>query len=439
MAFPVVSSTNTTTIGSNTTSHTINLPASIGSGDLILVLFCVDGNGTATTPTGYTAVFTNIGSTQRTCLYYRIADGTEGSTISITTSTTQQSSSAAYRITSWHGTTPPEGATVTGSNTTPDPPNLAPSWGAEDNLYICGWGYNDGTTTTTAFSTNYTGSQLSPNSGGAGGTGCAISTRDLNGSSDNPGTGTISASENHTAYTVAVRPAAAGATYEADLTTGSYTLTGQNPIVSYNRVADLTLGTFTQTGQDPTVSYNRVADLTTGAYTLSGQDPTVSYNRVGDLTTGSYTLTGQNPDVNYNPAGGPTYEADLTLGTYTLSGQTLTVSYNRVADLTAGSFTFSGQDPTISRGYSADLTAGTYTFAGQDVTTVFHWSADLATGTYTFAGQTMTAAYSGEVLGATVELSDSAVYTVALNDAAVYTVVVTDSAVYVLALADEIL
>lgn len=209
MTFPTIAATaNNTT--SATTSHTVNLDASISSGDLLLVWFVVDGVETTTWPdASWLPLVDSIGAQHTTDVFYRDATGSEGSTITVTTGGSQNSSSLYWRIpaAAWHGTTPPEAASGTANNNSPDPPNLAPSWGAEDNLYIAGCGYNDGRTTVSGYSTNYTDNQTNIQDGAAGGVGVGVASRDLNATSDNPGTMSLSAAENHSAFTIAVRPA----------------------------------------------------------------------------------------------------------------------------------------------------------------------------------------------------------------------------------------
>src|SRR5215472_3753213 len=58
MAFPVVAATNTSAVSSNATSHTVNLPSGITSGDLLLIFFgdSLNGGASTTTITGWTGL-----------------------------------------------------------------------------------------------------------------------------------------------------------------------------------------------------------------------------------------------------------------------------------------------------------------------------------------------------------------------------------------------
>ncbi len=212
MAFPQVATSNSgDTASLNQTTHTLNMPASISSGDLIVMMFAVDGDITTSWPAGWVTLVddSNAGGTQTTlAVRYRIADGTEGATIDVDSSASEQSAHVSYRINAWHGTTPPE-VDIAGANTAnPDPPSVTASWGSDDNLWIAGTGYNDGRTVVTAYPTDYVSNQLNP-AVGAGGTGVGVATDEVATNTEDPATFTIDNGEVQTAFTIVVRPAAA--------------------------------------------------------------------------------------------------------------------------------------------------------------------------------------------------------------------------------------
>lgn len=99
MTFPLVQSTAVTNFSADQTSHVVNLPAGIQAGDRLLIWFCADSTGgTVTTPTGWTLLQGPINQTDRSLLYSRTADGTEGTTVTIATSVAESSSSVALRV-----------------------------------------------------------------------------------------------------------------------------------------------------------------------------------------------------------------------------------------------------------------------------------------------------------------------------------------------------
>jgi hypothetical protein len=208
VAFPVVAGTNTSTQASST-SHTVNLPASIAAGDLLIIFFGY--NNTAddvTTPSGWTQFFNDVNGI-RFYGFYKVADGGEGATVTISSSTSGASRHASYRITGYQSV--PEATTSTGASATPDPPNLTPSWGAADTLWLAST-HCANSTTDLAAPTNYGSIVQSAiqNSAQVG-----VAQRNLNAASDNPGTFTGATNSLWVAATVGVRPTAGGAAAKA--------------------------------------------------------------------------------------------------------------------------------------------------------------------------------------------------------------------------------
>ena len=131
-----VAESATTTAG---TSHTINLPASIVAGETLLVIS--DKGSTAATIDALTGWTELIDENSANGLYaiWRKADGTEGATITLTSSAATRLASIAYRVQNAAdpSVTAPEIATTgSGTSATPDPPSLSPSGGSKQYLWI---------------------------------------------------------------------------------------------------------------------------------------------------------------------------------------------------------------------------------------------------------------------------------------------------------------
>ena len=225
MAFPTIAATNTGEEVTNTTSHVLNLPASISNGDLLIMTVGYDGPpGAETWPAGWTEIWQLDGPSSAgagTCRFLR-ADGTEGATITVTITNSEASAHCCYRITGHHTTTDPEAGTASGTTANPDCPSFNPAgWGTEDTLWIASYCW-DGGRTNDAFPTNHTLSQIWENSQVAEGSGAAMSGRNLNAASVDPGTGTISSSDQWTAGTIAVRTAAVGGGLSIPVAMNSY-------------------------------------------------------------------------------------------------------------------------------------------------------------------------------------------------------------------------
>lgn len=216
MSFAVVEAENGGNQASNATSHTVNLPSGIVAGNLLLVFFSSDGSTvTHTFPAGWTKILAEAGSGQTNSVWSRFADGSEGATITVTTSALEQSSHTSYRLSGAHASTVPEGGgSATGTSTAPDSTSLDPAaWATEDTLWFTVCVLNGSSATApriTAYPTNYTNGRSDIS---VGGNGCVqgVARRQLAASSEDPGAFTSDTSVTWRAGTVAVRPAAAAA------------------------------------------------------------------------------------------------------------------------------------------------------------------------------------------------------------------------------------
>jgi len=220
-AFPVVESTATSlndgNSATNVTSHVVTMPAGVAAGNLILVLFVADTTPTITWPANWNQIVfvqpTGFTGEAR----YKISDGTEGASITVTTSVAEQSAHITYRISGHNSGTAPTGTITTAAATSvnPNPPAHNPAtWDSEDTLWLAGFFSDNGSAADaiTAAPTNYA-SELMEQSGQAttAGVGVGSAQRDLAAASDDPDPFTISASRAWRAFTIAVRPAGAAA------------------------------------------------------------------------------------------------------------------------------------------------------------------------------------------------------------------------------------
>ena len=234
MAFPQVASTTTGYDTANQTSHPVVLPATINSGDLLIIIFGCDDDETVTWPNEGTDWIQLIdkndpGTGPTLSAAYREADGTEGgTTVYPATGSGEKGAWVVYRITGAEDpdTEAPESSSgQDGSGTGPNPDSLSPSGGSDDYLWIACGVNDDGTKTLSAYPTGYTDNQQDVSDGSAGGCRLYTATKEEADSSDDPAAFTISASENWVACTLAVPPAAAAVGDEVTKT-GTLTLAG---------------------------------------------------------------------------------------------------------------------------------------------------------------------------------------------------------------------
>lgn len=212
MSFPQIVSANTSSQGSNTLSHTVNMPSSPVAGNRITLMFAVDGGSntviTWPAPFATNVIFRgNSGTSVAVEIAETEATGLEGSTITVVTNNTEQSAHLAYQIS---GHDPAQASEVAGGSSN-DPPSLTPTGGAKDYLWITGIAPNDGVAgIITGFPANYINTgQVNNGTSGSAGASLAYATRELNAASENPGAFTESPDPVDVNFTLAVHPAAA--------------------------------------------------------------------------------------------------------------------------------------------------------------------------------------------------------------------------------------
>lgn len=84
MAVPVIATQTTFVDGANTTSRTINKPASTASGDWLVCIISMDGSGAVTlTGSTFTTAFQLNGNTNSFAVFTREVDGTEGASFTV--------------------------------------------------------------------------------------------------------------------------------------------------------------------------------------------------------------------------------------------------------------------------------------------------------------------------------------------------------------------
>lgn len=130
MSFPIVKSLTTQRFGNGFTSggttHVITLPT-YAVGDLV-ILFYASRQDDSSLPAGWT-VMSNSAYNWHVALY-KVMDGSEGASVTITTASASNASVIKYVIENYVGV-PEWAASATGN-----PPELTVSWGIKDTLWI---------------------------------------------------------------------------------------------------------------------------------------------------------------------------------------------------------------------------------------------------------------------------------------------------------------
>ncbi len=138
MTFPVVVNTAETAVSTAGTSHAITLPASLVAGNLIVILTNIGSTSSFNSLGGWTELVDD-GVAAGMTIWYRRSDGTEGATVTFTSSGTTRSASIAYQIqgAADPATRTPELSTVaTGTSISPQSTIVTPTGGAKDYLWI---------------------------------------------------------------------------------------------------------------------------------------------------------------------------------------------------------------------------------------------------------------------------------------------------------------
>lgn len=224
MAFPTIQTADTKngTQTSNSNSWTLTYPTNIAAGDLLVAFVATDGNPTFTWPDAGAAqgqwsqqaltgsMVPSPGAVTLNCAR-RWCSGSETGTFALGLSASEQGAWRIFRISAatWIGgannITTTDGDSATGTTANPDPPNLDPtSWATEDTLWFAACALDTSRTISVYPLPDLNTADVS---GGSTGATLGVCTTNSATSSLNPGTFTISASDDWAAITFAVRPA----------------------------------------------------------------------------------------------------------------------------------------------------------------------------------------------------------------------------------------
>jgi len=205
----VVAATNNSLTSPVNTSHVVNLPAGLASGNLLMILFATRQSTTVNTPAGWTQLFNDqFGAGEgKIAVFHKVSNGGEGASVTITTTGAVTSAHTSHRIVG--GGTPVAGTTVTGSSVNPNPPLLTPVAGSNQYLWFAVSGGRDTTGgsdfTATGYPSGYSGG-LEKGDGTAFGAGVASAYKLASAASEDPGTFTLSAASNWGSNTIAIPP-----------------------------------------------------------------------------------------------------------------------------------------------------------------------------------------------------------------------------------------
>lgn len=218
MSYPYLVGIVPSRTGSNSTSHTVNIPSFVEADDLLLAFFSSDGTGAATFPGGWTeAIDTTQGGEIRGVVAWLRATGSEGwgdtgNTITVTTAGSEEASTIVVCVRGAHTSTDPEFASAGASISSPDPPSLDPTgWGTEETFWLSGIAYNDSSNAVISYPSGWGIKSYERSSVAAGSCGQVLVGKLNTAASEDPGTWTFPTATHAVLSTVAIRPASAAA------------------------------------------------------------------------------------------------------------------------------------------------------------------------------------------------------------------------------------
>lgn len=194
-------------------SYAVTTPAGIAAGDLLFGVITIDSDtANPSLPAGWTQLWSlRSGTLLAGTGFARIANGSEGASISIGTSDagSHKSEAVIHRITGAFNEMPTVGTAVEVTSTSaPDPPSVVTGWAVANNLFIaCHGRRSDSGTQVTVYPTNYATDNSDNRSDGTT-TGCAnaFASRALAATSDDPGAFTLASATRCISQTVVVSP-----------------------------------------------------------------------------------------------------------------------------------------------------------------------------------------------------------------------------------------
>lgn len=212
MSFPVFESKATSVSSSSLTTHTIDTPAGVVSGDLLIAFIALENETGSPQFSSWSDGFTEIkdkttggGAGASVGVAYKVSDGTEGANITVDSVDAERAAHAMYRYSNFDPAIAPEiSAGASGLSAAPDPDSLTPAGGAKDYKFMVFCAFEKDDETITGFPTNY-GSNQTNHSMFSGAT-IGIADRDLNAASEDPGAFSMSGSKEWQAFTLAIHP-----------------------------------------------------------------------------------------------------------------------------------------------------------------------------------------------------------------------------------------
>ena len=139
-----------------------------------------------------------------------------------------------------------------------------------------------------------------------------------------------------------------GGSYSLTADAGTYSYTGQTASILATRIITANNGSYTYSGQNSTFLTTRLLTADVGVYSYTGQAATFGATRLLTADNGTYTYTGQDATLSYTPS--TTYALTADAGSYSYTGQSATFAVTRLLTADSGTYNYTGQ--AASLGYT---------------------------------------------------------------------------------------
>ncbi len=351
---------------------TATWPGAQQEDDFALLLLEVQSSQSPTSPSGWTEVsgspIANATYNHKFYLYHKLVGASESS---VTVADTGDHQVAQILVFSGVDTTAPIETTATsnpGPATALVGPGVTTTSDGAGVVFIFGLGRD---ADSTAGVTDWANSNLASitevadflsSAGGGGGFAAAWGIKTTAGATGDT-TATQAASAVYTAITVALKPAAGGAT-NTDTAAGS--------------------GSIAVTGSDASALRSHLGIAASGSVTITGSAANGARSYLGNAANGSITITGSNADGAYTPVGALTSAADS--GSVVISGSSAIGRHDYLAAAGSGSITITGSAANAVKSLGAVADSGSVVLTGSSALGIRTWLASADAGSISITG-----------------------------------------------------
>ena len=181
-------------------------------------------------------------------------------------------------------------------------------------------------------------------------------------------------------FTIALAPAASGATIE--LASGSFAITGATIDSLHHQRIAVESGSFALTGAAVDTLQNTRIGIESGSFAITGAAIDSLHHQRVELESGSFAISGSTIDTLQN------IRVEIESGSFTLTGASIDSFYDRITTLESGAFVLTGSviDTAVSGVSTIELEAGSFALTGAEIDSLHHQRIGLASGSFAISG-----------------------------------------------------